>query len=113
CALTAQSLKQLSLSSQPRFPAERLATIPPSETPKAPIKAATEPPPGAGESLKVSLQNSRRFILTSDFFDASDSILNSMILSFGSNGFNSFNPIEQIPISISSSSDAPADQFCL
>ena len=35
-----------------------------------------------------------------------------MILSFGSNGFNSLNPIERIAISMSSSSDAPSDHFC-
>src|SRR5438309_803427 len=59
CAFTAQSLKYLSLSSQPRFPADKLATIPPREAPNAPINAATEPPPGAGESLSVSLQPAR------------------------------------------------------
>src|SRR5205823_12479410 len=42
--------------------------MPPSETPNAPINAATEPPPGAGESLSVSLQNCRRFNFRSDFF---------------------------------------------
>src|SRR6266403_2909733 len=63
CALTAQSLKYSSLSSQPRFPAERFATIPPNDAPNAPISAATEPPPGAGESLNVSLQNWRRLNL--------------------------------------------------
>ena len=111
CALTAQSLKYLILSSHPRFPAERLATIPPSDAPKAPINAATEPPPGAGESLKVSLQNSRRFIFKSDFPE-SDSILNSITFSFGSKGFNSLRPIERTAMSISSSSEAPSDHFC-
>src|SRR5947209_3761412 len=72
CALTAQPLKYSSLSSQPRFPAERFATIPPNDAPKAPINAATEPPPGAGESLNVSLQNWRTFIFTRDFFDSVD-----------------------------------------
>src|SRR5436190_21381493 len=72
CAFTAQLLKYSSLSSQPRFPAERFATIPPNDAPKAPINAATEPPPGAGESLNVSLQNSRRLIFTRDFFDSPD-----------------------------------------
>src|SRR5438270_504146 len=62
CAVTAQLLKYSSLSSQPRFPADRFATIPPNEAPSAPINAATEPPPGAGESLRVSLQNSRVFL---------------------------------------------------
>ena len=72
CALTAQLLKYSSLSSQPRFPAERFATIPPNDAPNAPINAATEPPPGAGESLNVSLQNSSTFIFTRDFFDSAD-----------------------------------------
>ena len=36
-----------------------------------------------------------------------------MIFSLGSNGFNSLNPIERIPISISSSSEAPSDHCCL
>ena len=67
CPCTAQSLKNSSCSSQPRLPAERLATIPPNDAPSAPIRAATDPPPGAGESLSVSLQNWRRFIFTSDF----------------------------------------------
>ena len=39
-------------------------------------------------------------------------ILNSMILSRGSNGFSSLKPIERIAISMSSSSAAPSDQFC-
>src|SRR5207249_2399991 len=112
CALTAQPLKYSSLSSQPRFPAERFATIPPNDAPKAPINAATEPPPGAGESLNVSLQNSRRFIFDSDFLE-SDSILNSMTFSFGSKGFTSLNPIDRTAMSISSSSEAPSDHFCL
>src|ERR1043166_5547298 len=64
CALTAESEKYSSLSSQPRFPAERLATIPPREAPSAPMSAATDPPPGAGESLKGSLQNWRKTIFT-------------------------------------------------
>ncbi len=68
CALTAQLLKYSSLSSQPRFPAERFATIPPSDAPNAPINAATEPPPGAGESLNVSLQNSRTIHFYEGFF---------------------------------------------
>src|SRR5438874_13286962 len=72
CALTAQLLKYSSFSSQPRFPAERFATIPPNDAPNAPIKAATEPPPGAGESLNVSLQKSRTSIFTRDFFDSAD-----------------------------------------
>src|SRR5438128_1863964 len=112
CAWTAQSLKYSSLSSHPRLPAERFATIPPNDAPNAPINAATEPPPGAGESLKVSLQNSRRFIFTSDLFAAADSILNSITFSFGSKGFNSPRPIERIARSINSSSDAPSDHFC-
>src|SRR6266478_1682383 len=112
CALTAQSLKYLSLSSQPRFPAERLATIPPRDAPNAPINAATEPPPGAGESLSVSLQNWRKFIFKSDFLET-DSILNSITFSFGSKGFSSLNPIERIAMSIRSSSAAPSDHFCL
>src|SRR5207249_6643626 len=37
CAFTAQSLKYLSLSSQPRLPADKLATIPPRETPVPPL----------------------------------------------------------------------------
>src|SRR6266550_6593218 len=112
CAFTAQTLKYSSLSSQPRFPADRLATIPPNEAPKAPINAATEPPPGAGESLSVSLQNSRKFIFSSDFLE-SDSILNSITFSFGSKGFNSLNPIDRTAMSISPSSEAPSDHFCL
>src|SRR5262249_34744155 len=72
CSLSDQSLKYSSLSPHPRFPAERFATMPPNDAPNAPINAATEPPPGAGESLKVSLQNSRRFILTRDFLDSAD-----------------------------------------
>src|SRR5436190_20319679 len=75
CAFTAQSLKYLSLSSQPRLPADKLATIPPRETPSAPINAATEPPQGAGESLRVSLQNRRRSNRTSDYFGEAVSIL--------------------------------------
>src|SRR5438552_18478539 len=113
CAFTAQSLKYLSLSSQPRLPAERFATIPPSDAPNAPINAATEPPPGAGESLSVSLQNWRRSIFRSDFLEAADSILNSIIFSLGSKGFSSLNPIERIAMSTSSSSEAPSDHFCL
>src|SRR5882724_7038569 len=112
CAFTAQSLKYSSLSSQPRFPAERFATIPPSDAPNAPINAATEPPPGAGESLNVSLQNSRRFTFNNDLLE-SDSILNSITFSFGSKGFNSLNPNERIAMSISSSSEAPSDHCCL
>src|SRR5947208_13916274 len=75
CALTAQLLKYSSLSSQPRFPAERFATMPPSDAPNAPLNAATEPPPGAGESLKVALQDSRTSICTRDCFDSADSVL--------------------------------------
>src|SRR6266567_3651211 len=110
CAFTAHLLKYSSLSSQPRLPAERFATIPPSDAPSAPINAATDPPPGAGESLKVSLQNSRRFIFTSDF--ESLSIFNSITFSFGSKCFSSLSPIERTAISISSSSEAPSDHFC-
>ena len=113
CALTAQPLKYSSLSSQPRFPAERFATIPPSDAPNAPINAATEPPPGAGESLNVSLQNSRRFIFARDSFCSADSIFNSITFSFGSKGLNSLKPIERIAISINSSSEAPSDHRCL
>ena len=86
--------------------------MPPRETPKAPINAATEPPPGAGESLSVSLQNWRKFNFRSDFFAAA-SILSSIIFSFGSNGFSSLNPIERTAISIRSSSEAPSDHCCL
>src|SRR5207249_7832594 len=100
CAFTAQSLKYLSLSSQPRFPADKLATIPPREAPNAPINAATEPPSGAGESLRVSLQNRRRSNFTIDFFGTAASIFSSIIFSFGSNGFNSLNPMERIASSI-------------
>src|SRR5207302_6354724 len=113
CAFTAQLLKYSSLSSQPRFPAERFATIPPNEAPSAPINAATEPPPGAGESLRVSLQNSRRFIFARDLVGSADSILNSITFSFGSKGFNSLKPIERMAMSINSSSDTPSDHFCL
>src|SRR5207247_6699706 len=73
CAFTAELLEYSSLSSQPRFPADKFATIPPNEAPSAPINAATEPPPGAGESLRVSLQNSRRFIFARDLFGSADS----------------------------------------
>ena len=113
CAFTAQTLKYSSLSSQPRFPADRFATIPPNEAPKAPINAATEPPPGAGESLNVSLQNSRKFIFAREFFGSADSILNSITFSFGSKGFSSLKPIERMAMSINSSSDTPSDHFCL
>src|SRR5262249_28402599 len=113
CALTAQLLKYSSLSSQPRLPAERFATIPPNEEPRAPISAATEPPPGAGESLKVSLQNSRTFSFARDGLGSADSIFNSITFSFGTKGFNSPNPIERTAISISSSSEAPSDHRCL
>src|SRR5947199_4626124 len=44
CAFTAGLLKYSSLSSQPRFPAHQLATIPPTEAPSAPLDAATEQP---------------------------------------------------------------------
>src|SRR3984893_13154387 len=114
CALTAQPEKYSSLSSQPRFPAERLATIPPSDAPRAPIKAATDPPPGAGESLNVSLQNSRRFIFTSDFLvpvRLGLSIFNSITFSFLSTGFSSLNPIDFTAMSLNSSSDAPSDPW--
>src|SRR5206468_3897808 len=90
----------------------KLATIPPRETPSAPVNAATEQPPGAGESLRVSLQNRRRSNFTSDFFGEAASIFSSIIFSFGSNGFSSLNPMERIARSISSSSAAPSDQFC-
>ena len=113
CALTAQSLKYSSLSSQPRFPAERFATIPPSDAPNAPINAATEPPPGAGESLNVSLQKSCRFIFARDGFCSADSIFNSITFSFGSKGFSSLKPIERIAMSINSSREAPSDHRCL
>src|SRR2546430_5039738 len=113
CAVTAQLLKYSSLSSQPRFPADRFATIPPNEAPSAPINAATEPPPGAGESLRVSLQNSRRFIFARDLLGSADSILNSITFSFGSKGFSSLKPIERMAMSINSSSDTPSDHFCL
>src|SRR5439155_1363723 len=59
CAVTAQLLKYSSLSSQPRFPADRFATIPPNEAPIAPINAATEPPPRAGRS-SLPIRNTRR-----------------------------------------------------
>src|SRR5204862_4255970 len=113
CAFTAELLKYSSLSSQPRFPADKFATIPPNEAPSAPINAATEPPPGAGESLRVSLQNSRRFIFARDLFGSADSILNSITFSFGSKGFSSLKPIELMAMSINSSSDTPSDHFCL
>jgi len=100
------------LSSQPRFPAERFATIPPNDAPRAPINAATEPPPGAGESLSVSLQNCRRFIVNSDFFFDSASIFSSITFSSGLKGFNSLNPSERTAIAINSSSDAPSDHCC-
>src|SRR5437867_513281 len=112
CAFTAHLLKYSSLSSQPRLPAERFATIPPSETPNAPINAATDPPPGAGESPNVSSQNSRRFMFNNDFLE-SDSILNSITFSFGSKGFSSLNPIDRTAMSISSSLEAPSEHFCL
>src|SRR5437899_2277662 len=113
CAVTAQLLKYSSLSSQPRFPADRFATIPPNEAPSAPINAATEPPPGAGESLRVSLQNSRRFIFAKDLLGSADSILNSITFPFGSKGFSSLKPIERMALTINSSSDTPSDHFCL
>src|SRR5262245_27676543 len=98
CALTAQLLKYSSLSSQPRLPAERFATIPPNDAPSAPISAATEPPPGAGESLKVSSQNLRTVNLASDCLGSADSIFSSITFSFGTKGFSSLNPIEQMAI---------------
>src|SRR5207302_8544797 len=107
CAFTAQLLKYSSLSSQPRLPAERFATIPPNDAPSAPINAATEPPPGAAESLNVSLQNSRTFSFANDGLDSADSIFNSITFSFGIKGFNSPRPMERTAISINSSSEAP------
>src|SRR5437879_11982617 len=56
CAFTAQLLKYSSLSSQPRFPADRFATITPNEATSAPINDATEQPAGDGESIRVLLQ---------------------------------------------------------
>src|SRR5207245_3196401 len=76
------------------------------------VRAGAEPPPGAGECLRVSLQNWRKFIFKSDFL-AADSILDSIIFSFGSKGFSSLSPIERIAMSISSSSATPSDHFCL
>src|SRR5438552_1391256 len=107
CAFTAQLLKYSSLSSQPRLPAERFATIPPNDAPSAPINAATEPPPGAAESLNVSLQNSRTFSFANDGLDSADSIFNSITFSFGIYGFNSARLMELTAIAINALSEAP------
>ncbi|MBA7692500.1 hypothetical protein ES703_101067 [subsurface metagenome] len=65
------------------FPYVRLATIDDKAEPSAPESAATLPPPGVGESVDNSFENSRRFMLKSSCFSA---IAYSIIFSSGLNG---------------------------
>ena len=102
-------------SSQPRFPAERLATIVLSAAPKAPITAATLPPPGAGDSDAVSSAKPFTVILTSLSLAASSAgsaIRYSMTFSRGSKGLRSSRPMLLIAILRSSLSDTPTLRCC-
>ena len=81
-----------SASSQPRLCDERLATIVPSAAPRAPTAAATEPPPGAGDSEAVSSTKSATRQVDSRLRAPRPRVAYSMIFSSGSNGVSSSRP---------------------
>ena len=71
-----------------------------------------EPPPGATDSLAVSLAKVRRFMPTSRPVFAPPRSLYSMIFSFGSNGVSSSSPMLLMAMWISSSSLTPVERCC-
>ena len=68
CPSSATSLNSFQRASQPRLWEERFATMVARAAPNAPIAALTEPPPGAGDSLAVSLVKPSTVIWARPFF---------------------------------------------
>jgi hypothetical protein len=88
----------------------RFATIAASAPPRLPQSAATEPPPGAGESVESSSAKPREVIAMSG--RSTSWMRYSMILSAGSNGVISFRPIDWIAMRTISLSGWPGEPPC-
>ncbi len=81
-----------------------------SAAPRLPISAATDPPPGAGDSVDTSSTNRAAVI---DMSGDAGAKWYSMIFFAGSNGATWSSPIDRTAISTSSRSGTPADLPCL
>ena len=111
CPFSAQGEKSFTRSSQPLLMALPLATMVPSAAPRAPESAAILPPPGATESLAVSLVKALTLMETRRSWAKSFKRY-SMILVLGSNWLNSFNPILLMAISTKVCSSTPLLMPC-
>ena len=111
CCADSPIAKYLILSSHP-VSRPKVSYHSASEAPSAPISAAggTTTRRRIAQRLITELAQVHVQVISSE---VAESILNSIIFSFGSNSFNSFNPMERIAMSMSSSSDAPSEHFCL
>ena len=102
--------KNSHLSSHPLLCADKFATIVARADPKTPQYAAIDPPPGAGDSLEVSLAKSLIDIFAKGLFFVS--IKYSIILSLGLNSDNSSRPRDLIAMCIICLSGIAKDLFC-